>query len=246
MGSYLAEQYQARIDAMPEQARAARTFKAVAVSALRWALAIPAAAVAFALSAAIAYRLIYFGPYALVIGVIAAILVGTYAAPPAHRRFAGFLLIGLALLVPAEEIVRNLVFGDLTNAHSVPILANTMAAGFAYIGLRKLFPQPFATDPGQWWWLLDLDLDQWSPEERNARRGLALSAGIIGIALFLVADALPYERLFILALRAVICLPIALMVARPLFGLIAPAVLESADRNAFARLESRHWRTNLH
>jgi hypothetical protein len=245
MGSYLAEQYQSRIDAMPEQQREARTFKAVAVSALRWALAIPTAAVAFALSTAIAYRLIYFGPYALVIGVIAAILAGTYAAPPAHRRFAGFLFIGLALLIPAEEIVRNLIYGDLTNAHSVPILANTIAAGFAYIGLRKAFPQPFATDPGQWWWLLDLDLDKWSTDERNARRGLALSAGIIGIALFLVAYALPYERLFILALRAVIALAIALMVARPVFGRIAPELLDRADQNAFARLDRRHWRTNL-
>lgn len=127
----------------------------------------------------------------------------------------------------------------------MPILANTIAAGFAYVGLRKLFPQPFATDPGQWWWLLDLDLDRWSPEERSARRGLALSASIIGIALFLVADALPYERLFILALRAVICLPIALMVARPLFARISPELLDRPDRNAFARLQSRHWRTNL-
>src|SRR5262249_54468257 len=149
LGGYLAEQYQARIDAMPKQQRDARTFRAAAVSALRWALAIPAAMVAFALSAAITYRLIYFGPYALVAGVIAAILAGTYVAPPTQRRFAGFLLIGLALLIPAEEIGRNLVYGDLTNADSVPILANTIAAGFAYIGLRKLFPQPFATHPGQ-------------------------------------------------------------------------------------------------
>lgn len=241
MGGYLAQRYQARIDAMSDQERAALTFRAVAASALRWTLAIPTAMVAFALSAALAYRLIDFGPYALVIGVVAAILVGTFAAPPTHRRFAGFLFIGLALLVPAEEIVRNILFDDLTNAHSLPILANTIAAGFAYIGLRRAFPQSFATHPGQWWWILDLDLDQWSPEERNARRGLALSASIIWAALVLLAFELPYGRDFVLILRMVATLAIALMIARPVFGRIAPNLLRRADRNAFARLESRHW-----
>ena len=244
-GSYLAQWHQARIDAMSEQERAARTFGAITISGLRWALAFLTSIVTFAFSAELAYRLIHFGPYALAIGVTTAIFAGTFAAPPAHRKLAGFLFIALALLIPAEEIVRNILFGDIGNAHSILILVNTIAAGAAYVGLRKIFPQSFATHPGQWWWILDLDLNQWSPEERNVRRGLALSVSVIWIALFVLAYELPYGRGFILILRTVLALPIALMVARPVFDRIAPTLLYRADRNALARLENRYGRKNI-
>ena len=48
-----------------------------------------------------------------------------------------------------------------TKAYAMPILVNTVGAGVAYIGLRKAFPRSFATHPGRWWLILDLDLNQW-------------------------------------------------------------------------------------
>jgi hypothetical protein len=118
------------------------------------------------------------------------------------------------------------------------ILLNTLAAGFAYIGLREAFPRSFASHPGRWWWILDLDLNRWSPEERAARRGVAAAAGVIWIALFLFAWALLNGQGFHLILAAVVTLPIALMAARPAFARMAPDLLLRADQNATARLES--------
>jgi hypothetical protein len=238
LGGYLAQRYQARRDAISPQERSARTLKATAVTVLRWTLAFPAAAAAFAVTGALAHLLIPFASYAFVFGVIMAILAGTLVAPPANRKFAGFLFIGLTLLIPLEEIARHVWFGGLTEAYTMPILLNTVAAGFAYIGLRKAFPRSFATHPGRWWWILDLDLNRWSPEERAARRGLAAAAGVIWIALFLFAWAVLDGQGFHLILAAVVTLPVALMAARPAFARMAPDLLWRADQNATARFES--------
>jgi hypothetical protein len=242
LGGYLAQRHQARLDAMSPQERGARTPKAAAVAVLRWTLAFPAATAAFALSAALAHLLIPFipfAPFAFAFGVITGILAGTLVAPPAHRTFAGFLLIGLTLLIPVEEIARHVWFDGQTVAYTGPILLNTVAAGFAYIGLRKAFPRSFASHPGRWWWILDLDLDRWSPEERAARRGLAAAAGLIWIALFLSACAVLDGQGFHLVLAAVATLPMALMAARPVFARMAPDLLWRADQNAVVRLATR-------
>jgi hypothetical protein len=243
LGGYLAQLHQARLDAMSPQQRSARTFRAAAVKVMRWILAFPAAVAAFSIVVALARVVFPLGLYTLVFGVVTAILVGTLVAPPAHRKLAGFLFVILTLLVPIEEIARHVWFGGLTHAHAILIIVNTVAAGSAYIALRRAFPRPFATHPGQWWWILDLDLAQWSPDERSARRGLAATAGIIWLALFLLMwgllDGQGFDSTYASAFAFVVTLPLALIAARPAFGHVAPNLIWRADQNAAVRLETR-------
>lgn len=244
LGGHLAERHNARLDAMSPQQRCARTWTASAVAALRWTLAFPAATAAFSLAVVLAPGLpSVLRSLVFVFAVIMAILAGTLVAPPAQRRFAGFLFIALTLLIPFEEIARHTWFGGLTDTHAVLIVGNTAAAGFAYVGLRHAFPGAFATDPGRWWWILDLDLLRWSPDERTARRGLAVTFVVIWFALLLfmwgLLNGQGLDLVFALASAAVVTLPVALMAARPAFVRIAPDLLSRADHNAVARHETR-------
>jgi hypothetical protein len=242
LGGYLALLRQARLDAMSPQERSAHTLAAAAIAVLRWIAAFPAAAAAFAIMLALARLLAHLGPYAFIIGVMTAILVGTLVAPPAHRKFAGFMFVALALLIPIEEIGRHVWFGGLTGAHAMLIGLNMVAAGFAYVALRRAFPQPFATHPGQWWWILDLDLGKWSPDERSARRGLAVTAVGIWIVLFLFTCGLLQGQGFdandAVPFAFALTLPIGLIAARPAYARMAPDLIWRADQNAALRLQT--------
>jgi hypothetical protein len=245
LGGYLAQKHQARLDAMSPEERSARTFKAAAVAVLRWILAFPAAFATFSIIALIfRYVFSFLGFYAFIFAVVAAILAGTLVAPPAHRKFAGFLFIGLTLLIPFEEITRHAWFGGLRHAHAVLLIVNTLAAGIGYIWVRQMFPKPFATHPSQWWWILDRDFAQWSADERSARRGLIVTAGVIWLVLFLVMSGLLHgqglDATFASAFAFVVALLVALMAARLAFALMSPELLHCADQNAALRFETRH------
>lgn len=142
LGGYLAQRHQARLDAMSPQERSAYTFKAAAVAGLRWILAFPAATATFCIAVGLARLLTpLFGPYAFIFAVVMAILAGTLVAPPAHRKLAGFVFVVLTLFIPVEEIARHALSGGLTHTDAILIVVNTVAAGFAYIGLRRAFPR---------------------------------------------------------------------------------------------------------
>ena len=101
----------------------------------------------------------------------------------------------------------------------------------------------FATHPGQWWWILDLDLGTWSPDERSARRGLAATAAIIWSALFLfgwgLLQAQGFDSTYACAAAFAVTLPTALLVARPAFARLAPDLIWRADQNTALRIEAR-------
>jgi hypothetical protein len=243
LGGFLAILRDARLAALSPEQRSARTWLAFLVAVLRWILAFSAATVTLGVGVMLMIAVSSFlTACVLCVATVTAILVGTLVAPPAQRRLAGFLFIGLTLLIPLEQIVRHAWSDGPTNTDAVLIVTNAIAAGFAYVGLRNAFPLAFTSPPGRWWWVLDLDLARWSPDERTVRRGLTVTFIIIWFALLLFMWGFfgghGLGQVLALALAAVTTLPVALMAARPTFARVAPDLLSRADQNAAARHEA--------
>ena len=240
LGGHLARRRQARLDAMTAQERATHTLKAAAVMTVRWLLAFPAAAAGYI--GFVKLWVFVFGPLGItfVFAVVSAVLFGTLAAPPAHRRLAGFLFIVLVVVLPIEEVARHAVLGGLTHAKAYLVVFNVLGAGLSYQTLLRAFPQSFRVAAGPWWWLADSDYARWTPQERSARRALYGVGAAIWLALFLfmagLLDGKGIDLHFALVIALLVTLPLALLAARPAFARMAPDTIRIADELAAARL----------
>jgi hypothetical protein len=243
VGGFLARERDARLAAAgPAPAGAIRG----ASNVLRWLLAIAVAAAAYLVVLKLVGALeqaIGGGGVAFVLAVAIAIVLGTAVVPAHQRKAAGFMFIALAILIPAEEWMRNALSGGLEHRHSYDLLFNTLGAALAYVYCRSAFPAQFPSRPGAWWWLTSFDYAQWSPPERRARIALLLTALAVWIALFLLVDTMlawaGVDAHVAAPAAALLSMVPAFVAARPIATPLFREVVRQADANAAVRLGAR-------
>jgi hypothetical protein len=168
-----------------------------------------------------------------------AALAGTAVAPATQRRTAGIVFMAAPVLVPAEEVIRHIVLGELGHAEVYFLAINLVGAALAYPFLHQIFPGIFKIHQ-RWWWLAPARYASWTSDERNARRGLALTGSIGAILLFLVvAKVLEFMGVsahYAAPVGATIGLPLGFYAARPIYSELYPQLMRRADTNAAIRL----------
>jgi hypothetical protein len=238
LGGYLAEMRESQIGAMPIEQRNALSFWSSAYTAFGWMLAFPIAALAYV--AALEVTLANVGATTgLVFAVVFSVLAGTAVVRSSQRTIAAYVFISLAILLPAEQLVRHALHGDMRFHHGFYFLLNLFGAGFAYQTLQLGFPEQFGPFPGNWWWLSYHGYARWTPEEKHARRGLSFAAGVTAIFLYCVFEGIlrvfvadtgsiiPFEGLSVVIL--------GLWLARPIYSKFYPRKIIQADSNALSR-----------
>jgi hypothetical protein len=241
LGGYLAQMREVQIAAMPILQRDAPGFWSNAYTAFGWILAFPIAALAYVVSLKVAFAMVGIKT-GLVFAVVFSVLAGTAVVRSSQRTIAAYVFISLAILIPAEELVRHAFHDGVRFIHGFYFLLNIIGTGFAYQALQLGFPEQFGSFAGNWWWLSYHGYASWTPEEKFARRGLAAALGMTTILLFcvfqgmlkiLVADTgsiIPFEGL--LAVILGLCL------ARPIYSSFFPQQIVQADSNARQRLSA--------
>lgn len=237
-GGYLAEMREVRLAAIPIERRDPFTFKSRALTVVCWVLAFPIAALAYVASLKVGFALVGAGT-GLVFAVVFSVLAGTSAVRSSQRTIAAYVFISLAILIPAEELVRHTLHGDMRFAHGFYVILNLLGVGFAYQALQLGFPDQFGPFAGNWWWLSYHGYARWTPEEKHARRRLSIAAGVIAVFLYCVFEGIltvfvadtgpivPFEGLFAAVL--------GLWLARPIYSKLYPQKIVQADTNAFQR-----------
>jgi hypothetical protein len=239
LGGYLAEMREAQLAALPIEQRDPPGFWSGACTALGWVLALPVAALAYVCSLKVAFAIVGIKT-GLVFAVVFAVLAGTAAVRSSQRTIAAYVFISLAILIPAEELVRHAFHDGVRFIHGFYFVLNVIGTGFAYQSLQLAFPEQFGSFAGNWWWLSYHGYARWTPLERNARRALAAACGVTAILLFVafhvvlkffVADTgtiIPFEGL--------IAMILGLWLARPICSGFLPQAIALADSHARARL----------
>jgi hypothetical protein len=240
LGGYLAEMRETQIAAMPVEQRDALTFKSRALTALGWMLAFPIAALAYVVSLKVGFAVVG-ARTGLVFAVVFSVLAGTAAVRSSQRTIAAYVFISLAILIPAEEWVRHAIHGGVRFSQGFLFTLNVLGAGFAYQTLQLGFPDQFGPFAGNWWWLSYRGYARWSPEEKHARRGLSIAAGVTAIFLFFVFEGI--LRVFVADTGAIIPfeglleMALGLWLARPIYSRFFPQKIVEADANARERLK---------
>jgi hypothetical protein len=176
----------------------------------------------------------------LVFAVEAAIVVATTVAPGRHRTLAGHIFIGLAIVIPAEELVRHRLLGDLANRHANHMTFNALGAGMAYLALLWIFPRDFRPISGKWWWLSTANLKSWTMVERRVRMALMMTASVICILLYLIGVAVlrwvDLDDHLVIPVAVILAVLLGMRTARPIYSKLYPQQMRQADENAIARL----------
>jgi hypothetical protein len=238
LGGYLAEMREVQIAAMPIEQRDTLSFKSRAFTAVGWMLAFPIAALAYVASLKVGFAFVG-ARTGLVFAVVFSVLAGTAAVRSSQRTIAAYVFISLAILIPAEELVRHALHGGVRFSHGFYFILNLLGAGFAYQALQVGFPEQFGPFPGIWWWLSYHGYARWTPEEKHARRVLAVAAGLTAILLYLVFEGI--LRVFIADTGAIIpfealsAVVLGLWLARPIYSKLYPQKIIQADANALLR-----------
>jgi hypothetical protein len=234
VGGFVAEVRSSQLAAMPVEQRP--NLKSTLIATGRWLLALPTAAVTYIVALKL---LLWLSVVSLLFALVIAVLVGTAVAPPMHRRVAAIVFMGIAVLVPAEEVIRHLLIGELKSYEFFYLTANMLGAALSYPFLHQTFPGLFDI-PQKWWWLAPARYVDWTSDERNARRGLALTAGIAAILLFLVGvkllEFIGIDAHYAAPLAGMIAVSLAIYAARPIFSELHPQLMRQADLNAAIRL----------
>jgi hypothetical protein len=184
--------------------------------------------------------MIGFSGLGFVFAVEAAILVATAVAPGRHRTLAGYIFIGLAIAIPAEELVRHRLLGDLANRHADHMSFNALGAGMAYLALLWAFPQDFRPVSGKWWWLSTANLKSWTVVERRVRMALMMTASVVCILLYLIGVAVlrwvDLDDHLVIPAAVILAILLGMRTARPIYSKLYPQRMRQADENAIARL----------
>jgi hypothetical protein len=238
LGGYLAEMREVQIAAIPIEQRDALSFKSRAFTALGWMLAFPIAALAYVASLKVGFAFVG-ARTGLVFAVVFSVLAGTAAVRSSQRTIAAYVFISLAILIPAEELVRHALHGGVRFSHGFYFILNLLGAGFAYQALQIGFPEQFGSFPGIWWWLSYHGYARWTPEEKHARRVLAVAAGLTAILLYLVFEGilrvLIADTGAIIPFEALLAVVLGLWLARPIYSKLYPEKIIQADANALLR-----------
>jgi hypothetical protein len=238
LGGHLAEMRELQLAAIPIEQRDALSFKSRAFTALGWMLAFPIAALAYVASLKVGFAFVG-ARTGLVFAVVFSVLAGTAAVRSSQRTIAAYVFISLAILIPAEELIRHALHGGVRFSHGFYFILNLLGAGFAYQALQIGFPEQFGPFPGTLWWLSYHGYARWTPEEKHARRGLAVAAGLTAILLYLVFEGI--LRVFIADTGAIIpfealsAVVLGLWLARPIYSKLYPQKIIQADANALLR-----------
>jgi hypothetical protein len=175
----------------------------------------------------------------LLFALVIAVLVGTAVVPPTQRRAAAIAFMGIAVLVPAEEVIRHLLIGELKSSEFFYLTANMLGAALSYPFLHQAFPGIFSISQ-KWWWLAPAHYIDWTSDERNARRGLALTGSIAAILLFLIGvkllEFVGIDAHYAAPLAGMIGVSLGVCAARPIFSELYPQLMRRADLNAAIRL----------
>lgn len=208
---------------------------------IRWILAVPAAVVAYYL--VLLPTVAIFGKsdlVALVFAVVAGIGSGTAAAPPQHRKLAGVVFIGLAILVPILKTAVDFAVGGPTDIDTFLIVINIIGAGLSYSIFPQIFPNDFTAGPGKWWWLSVYPFNGYTAIERRVRRRIWLvSFGALAplFAMFLLLGRrIGVDDHYTSPIGGLIALIIAIAIARPISTRLWPEQVRQADEDASARL----------
>jgi hypothetical protein len=92
----------------------------------------------------------------------------------------------------------------------------------------------------QWWWLRYFGVETWSLDERRARISLGMAAMVVSvivlIAVGLILEWLGCERHLAPVIGALVGVPTAIVLARPIVQALDADVLRRGDENAARRL----------
>jgi len=171
--------------------------------------------------------------------VVFCVRAGTAAVRSSQRTIAAYVFISLAILIPAEELVRHALHGNVRFHHGFYFLLNLFGAGFAYQTLQLGFPEQFGPFPGNWWWLSYHGYARWTPEEKHARRGLSIAVGATAVFLYCVFEGM--LRVFvadtgsIIPFEGLVAVILGLWLARPIYSKFSPRKTVQADSKALLR-----------
>jgi hypothetical protein len=149
LGGYLAGLREVQIAAMTSEQRDALGFRSSAYTAFGWMLAFPIAALAYVVSLQVALANVG-SRTAFVFAVVFSVLAGTAAVRASQRIIAAYIFIGFAILIPAEQLVRHALQGDVGFYHGFYLILNLLGAGFAYQALQLGLPEQFGPFSGDW------------------------------------------------------------------------------------------------
>jgi hypothetical protein len=235
IGGFVAEIRSSQLAAMPVEQRP--TLKSTLIATGRWILALPAAAITYIVALKL---LLWLSVMSFLFALVIAVLVGTAVAPPTQRRAAAIVFMGIAVLVPAEEVIRHSLTGELKSYELFYLAANMLGAALSYPFLHQIFPGLFVI-PQKWWWLAPARYVDWTSDERNARRGLVLTGGIAAILLFFLGvkllELVGIDAHYAAPLAGVIGVSLGVCAARPIFSELYPQLMRRADLNAAIRLQ---------
>ena len=241
LGGHLAQMREEQIAAIPIQQRDAPGFRSNAYTAFGWILAFPIAAVAYVVSLKVAFVMVGIKT-GLVFAVVFSVLAGTAAVRSSQRTIAAYVFISLAILIPAEELARHAFHDGVRFVHGFYFLLNVVGTGFAYQTLQLAFPEQFGSFAGNWWWLSYHGYARWTPEEKFARRGLAVALAVTTIFLFCIFQGM--LKIFVADTGSVIPFEgllagiLGLWLARPIYSRFFPQQIVQADSNARLRLDA--------
>jgi len=238
IGGYLAEVRLSQLATLPIDQRPDFSLRSTLIATGRWVLAFPIAALTYVV---VLKLLLGLGAWVLSLpfAIMIAVLAGTAVTPPTQRRTAGIVFMGLAVLIPAEEVVCHWLSGAPESFELFYLTANLLGAALSYPFLHQSFPGIFKISQ-KWWWLAPAHYVSWTSDERNARRGLAITGGIVAILLYVVGEKLLEFRgadaHYAAPLAGVIAMALAVCAARPIYSALRPQEMRQADANAAMRL----------
>jgi hypothetical protein len=208
---------------------------------IRWILAAPAAVVGY--YAVLLPSAAIFGKYALMafaFAVVAGAWLGTAAAPPRHRRLAGVLFIGLAVVVPILKSAVDIAIDGPTHIDAFLIVLNIMGAALSYSIFQQAFPNDFKARPGKWWWLAMTGFEGYTATERRVRWRLGMVSFGAMVPLFVgflvLGRQSGVDDHYSAPIGVLIALVIAMILTRPIATRIWPEQIRQADEDAATRL----------
>jgi hypothetical protein len=236
IGGFVAEVRSSQLDALPIEYRP--NLRSTLIATGRWILAFLIAAVTYVVALKF---LLSLGAWVLsfLFAIVIAVLAGTAMAPPTQRRTAAIVFMSVVVLVPGEEVVRLFLFDGRASSAFLFFTINMLGAALSYPFLHQIFPGIFSISQ-KWWWLAPAHYVSWSSDERNARRGLALTGSIAAIALLLggvkLLELAGINADYAAPLAGMIGVSLGVCTARPIFSELFPQLMRRADLNAAMRL----------
>jgi hypothetical protein len=237
VGGHFANVRLLQLAALPIEQRTVFSLKSPLIATARWMLAFPIATVAYVIVLKV---MVWIGAIILSsAAVTVSVLVGTAVAPSKQRRAAGIVFMVIPVLIPAEEVIRRALFGGLEHIQVYFLIINMIGAAMAYPFLHQIFPGIFNISQ-KWWWLAPTHYTDWTSDERNARRGLALTGSVVAIFLFVAVakllELIGVDAHYAAPFAAMIAVPLGFGAARPIYAELRPQEMRQADANAAMRL----------